>query len=189
MTDPTAAVAATYTYNSFGFLTNSTGNATNWLRYTAREFDSSTGLYYYRARYYDPQVGRFVSEDLARFNGGVNFYSYVANSPVDLSDPLGLCPIDRGQCIQAANQRFINATQGGPSAWQSFKAAQPSIPKTLFAWGAGGLRTWSWSAGGLLWSYTVGVVWNGGAQIADYGKTWAAANAAYEQDIAKCNSL
>jgi RHS repeat-associated protein len=92
LTDPTGAVAATYTYDSFGFLTNSTGSATNWLRYTARQFDSDTALYYNRARYYDPQTGRFVSEDPIRFAAGTNFYSYVSNNPVGYRDPSGLCP-------------------------------------------------------------------------------------------------
>jgi len=59
--------------------------------YTGREGDPETGLYYYRARYYDPKVGRFISEDPIRFAGGVNFYSYVTNNPVALADPLGLC--------------------------------------------------------------------------------------------------
>lgn len=45
---------------------------------------------YYRARYYDPQVGRFLSEDPITFRGGSNFYRYVNNSPVDRRDPLGL---------------------------------------------------------------------------------------------------
>ena len=63
LTDRTGAVAATYTYDSFGFMRESTGSATNWFRYTARQFDSATALYYYRARYYDPMTGRFLSED------------------------------------------------------------------------------------------------------------------------------
>ena len=45
---------------------------------------------YYRARYYDPAAGRFLREDPARFAGGQNFYSYVANKPVNRKDPLGL---------------------------------------------------------------------------------------------------
>jgi RHS repeat-associated protein len=93
LTDPTGSVAATYTYDSFGFLTNSTGSATNWFRYTARQFDSDTALYYYRARYYDPTTGRFLSEDPARFSAGVDFYTYVGNSPPNFSDPSGLCPV------------------------------------------------------------------------------------------------
>ncbi len=100
LTDPTGAVAATYTYDSFGFLTNSTGSATNWFRYTAREFDSDTALYYYRARYYDPTVGRFISEDPIRFTGGRNFYVYVGNDSSSRTDPFGLCP--KVDCSQPA---------------------------------------------------------------------------------------
>jgi RHS repeat-associated protein len=63
----------------------------NPFQYTARESDTETGLYYYRARYYDPQISRFISEDPLRFFGGeVDFYSYVEQNPVNLTDPLGL---------------------------------------------------------------------------------------------------
>jgi RHS repeat-associated protein len=97
LTDPTGAVEATYTYDSFGFLTNSTGSATNWFRYTGRQFDSNTALYYYRARYYDPVAGRFLSEDPARFSAGVNFYAYVQNNPLDFTDPFVLCGAGKNQ--------------------------------------------------------------------------------------------
>lgn len=49
--------------------------------------DSAT---YYRARYYDPNVGRFISEDPLRFTAGTNFYNYVDNDPIDGIDPMGL---------------------------------------------------------------------------------------------------
>src|SRR5467141_256452 len=67
LSNAAGSIANTYTYDSFGKLTNSTGSLTNPFRYTARESDTETGLYYYRARYYDPQVGRFATEDPARF--------------------------------------------------------------------------------------------------------------------------
>ena len=47
---------------------------------------------YYRARYYDPQAGRFLSEDPIEFGGGKNFYRYGFNNPVNFSDPSGLDP-------------------------------------------------------------------------------------------------
>src|SRR3974390_244634 len=47
---------------------------------------------YYRARYYDPTAGRFISEDPITFTGGINFYRYVRNNPVNLVDPFGLNP-------------------------------------------------------------------------------------------------
>ena len=54
------ALANTYTYDSFGNLTTSTGTITNPFGYTAREFDPETGLYFYRARYLDSSTGRFM---------------------------------------------------------------------------------------------------------------------------------
>jgi RHS repeat-associated protein len=83
------ALANTYTYDSFGKLTNSSGTLTNPFQYTGRELDSETGLYYYRARYYDSSSGRFLSEDRLRFQGGANFYRYVQNSPLVWIDPSG----------------------------------------------------------------------------------------------------
>ena len=79
-------------YESFGNLTFSEGTPadSNSFRYTGREFDSETGLYYYRARYYDPEVGRFLSEDPIGFDGGINFYSYVGNNPINFFNPFGL---------------------------------------------------------------------------------------------------
>jgi len=94
-----AALAQTYTFDSFGKLTGSTGSLTNPFRYTAREFDSETNLYYYRARYYDPQVGRFLSEDSVKFAQGVNFYRYTENNPIGFSDPLGHGPWNCIKCL------------------------------------------------------------------------------------------
>jgi RHS repeat-associated protein len=55
-----AALVNTYTYDSFGVPRASTGVNTNPFQYTGRDFDSETGLRYYRARYYDPAIGRFT---------------------------------------------------------------------------------------------------------------------------------
>lgn len=89
LSNAAGALAQTYTFDSFGNTTNSSGSLTNFFRYTAREFDTETNLYYYRARYYDPTSGRFVSEDPIRFRGGANFYAYVHNRPTILWDPSG----------------------------------------------------------------------------------------------------
>src|SRR5215471_21318687 len=51
-----------------------------------------TSLYYYRARYYDSRAGRFISEDPANFNGGINFYTYVGGNALRYRDPFGLSP-------------------------------------------------------------------------------------------------
>lgn len=85
----TGALANTYTYDSFGKATASTGTVTNPLQFSGREFDQQTGLYFNRARYYDPNAGRFISEDPIAFEGGINFYEYAYNSPTNLRDPSG----------------------------------------------------------------------------------------------------
>jgi RHS repeat-associated protein len=83
--------ANTYSYDSFGNVTASSGTLPNYFEYTGRDFDPETSLYYYRARYYDPTVGRFLSED--PWNQGPNLYVYVQNDPTNLIDPLGLYSI------------------------------------------------------------------------------------------------
>ena len=85
-------IIQTYTYDSFGNTTNSSGTSANPFRFTAREFDVETNLYYYRARSFDPSAGRFTSEDPVGFSGGINFYVYAWDSPTNLTDPTGLCP-------------------------------------------------------------------------------------------------
>ena len=93
LSSASGSLVQTYTYDSFGKLTGSTGTVSNPSQYTAREFDSETGLQFSRHRYYDSGVGRFTSEDLIRFGAeGPNLYWYVRNSPTNLVDPLGLFP-------------------------------------------------------------------------------------------------
>jgi len=70
---------------------------------------SETSLYYYRARYYDPNAGRFISEDPVRFNAGFNFYPYVGSSPLNLSDPSGLCPQDDKVPCYPNVKKFVNS--------------------------------------------------------------------------------
>jgi len=90
LSNSTGALANTYTYDSFGKLSSPTGTLTNPFQYTGRDFDTETGLFYYRARYYDPVAGRFISEDPIGSGGGINAYAYVGNDPTILVDPFGL---------------------------------------------------------------------------------------------------
>ena len=92
LSSSTGSIANTYTYDSFGNVTNFTGTLSNPFHYTGREFDSETGAYFYRARYYDSTIGRFISEDPIQFKGGIDFYAYVVNNPLNLTDANGLAP-------------------------------------------------------------------------------------------------
>jgi RHS repeat-associated protein len=76
LTDDTGVLRTTYTYDPFGNVTVSGEASDNPFQYTGRENDG-TGLYYYRARYYSPELQRFISEDPIGLEGGdVNFYLY-----------------------------------------------------------------------------------------------------------------
>jgi RHS repeat-associated protein len=89
LADAAGIVGRTNVYDSFGNLTTSTGAPSGPFQYAARDFDVETGLHYYRARYYDSQVGRFISEDPFQFYAGWNFYTYVFNNPGIYTDPTG----------------------------------------------------------------------------------------------------
>jgi RHS repeat-associated protein len=58
-------------------------------RYTGRRFDRETGLYYYRARYYSPNLGRFLQTDSVGYKDDLNLYAYVGSDPLDKTDPTG----------------------------------------------------------------------------------------------------
>ncbi|HKR61293.1 MAG TPA: RHS repeat-associated core domain-containing protein [Pyrinomonadaceae bacterium] len=87
LTDAGGNVTATLIYDSYGTVISS--SASTRYTYTGRENDSDTGLMYYRARWYGPQHGRFLSEDLIGLEGGLNLYGYVGNNPLNFKDPFG----------------------------------------------------------------------------------------------------
>lgn len=96
VTDDSGAVIERVEYDSFGVpvfidgVSGSTSSASavagNPYAYNGREWDPDTGLYYYRARYYDPTIGRFIQEDSQI---ATNQYIYTRNNPVNLMDPTG----------------------------------------------------------------------------------------------------
>jgi len=92
VTDSAGTLQTQYTYEPFGNTTISGSATTNSFAYTGRELEA-TGLQFNRARYYNPSLQRFISEDPLGFGAGINFYSYVGNRPVDRVDPSGLLDV------------------------------------------------------------------------------------------------
>ncbi len=107
LTDNTETVVNTYEYDAFGNVVSSTVSIANPYGYTGRKLDNESGLMYYRVRYYDPGIGRFISADPIAFAGGINFYVYVRNNPVNFVDPLGLVSCD-GKWRQVGWDRIFN---------------------------------------------------------------------------------
>ncbi|MEK6538360.1 MAG: RHS repeat-associated core domain-containing protein, partial [Nitrospirota bacterium] len=95
ITDSYGRVVQRYEYNSFGEITYiQDPNFIQPYTYTGREYDTESGLYYYRARYYDAKVGRFLQQDpfrgFLRYPQTQNPYPYVWQNPVNWVDPFGL---------------------------------------------------------------------------------------------------
>ena len=100
LTDNTGTAVETYTYDAFGAATvhdpttldtRPSSHFANRFLFTGREWLAALNFYDYRNRAYSAELGRFIQTDPIRFTAGdVNFYRYVANNPVNLTDPLGL---------------------------------------------------------------------------------------------------
>jgi RHS repeat-associated protein len=87
-TDAAGAPTLTREYDPWG--NPLAGSSTSGFAFTGREWDAEVQLAYYRARHYDPKLGRFLSEDDMGFLAGPNFYAYVLGNPTTLTDPMGL---------------------------------------------------------------------------------------------------
>jgi RHS repeat-associated protein len=95
-----------YNYDVFGY-PNAVSSVGNRFMFTGREYDNEAvmGLYYYRARYYKPSLGRFLQPDPVGYYDSMNLYQYCLNNPVKWRDPFGLYKWDTGD--------FLGATGGG----------------------------------------------------------------------------
>ena len=120
ITDAAGTVIDHVDFDSFGNLTaESHPPYGDRYKFTGREFDADTGLYYYRARYYDPQLGRFLSLDPREFDAGDgNLYRYVGNAPLTNTDPRGQAAVPEYQqttsavTLQLIRQKFTCIAEG-----------------------------------------------------------------------------
>jgi RHS repeat-associated protein len=90
LVDSSGTIKTTYSYDPFGNTTTAGAASSNPAQYTGRE-NEGNGLYFYRARYYSPLLGRFINEDPLGFQGGnVDLYGYAFDNPLNWIDPSGL---------------------------------------------------------------------------------------------------
>ena len=131
LTDDTQTAQTIYGYSPYGEQTQVGENNNNTLQYTGRENDN-TGLYYYRARYYDPTLKRFIASDPIGLAGGLNTYAYANLNPLRFTDPTGLDPtviiIETGQIGQPGKNDASVIVLGGANGLISPAYPGSSLP-------------------------------------------------------------
>ena len=98
LSDNTGEIIETIEYQAYGkpVLKDASGTVIamsaigNIYSYTSREYDYETGMFFYRARFYSAEKGRFLQQDPVGFNGGINQYIYALDTPLNWGDPFGL---------------------------------------------------------------------------------------------------
>jgi RHS repeat-associated protein len=94
LTNSSGNTVEVYEYDVYGKVGASDASHPNRFMFTGREFDKETGLYYYRARYYKPEIGRFLQADQVGYTAEMNLYRYCRNNPWNMGDPFGRDPCD-----------------------------------------------------------------------------------------------
>jgi len=150
LTNPAGAVTDKYDYDAFGTLINSTGTTPNNYRYRGEQYDSDLGLYYLRARYYNPLTGRFLSRDPEDGKPidpkTLHKYLYASGDPLNRVDPSGRDDegdyfnanwrIDRA--ITAAAEKYTEQVdkllfcEGITTLWQLYNPKASSLDVLLF---------------------------------------------------------
>ena len=140
-----------FTYDVYGVSPSNMGGVP--FRYVGMYYDAETGLYYDRARYYSPALGRFIQDDALLYKDDLDLYTYVGNDPTDRTDPSGKCPECIGALIggglelglqlatpqgRAAYAKAISAISHGDLKG-AIKAAGADVAKVALSAGAGAL--------------------------------------------------
>jgi len=99
--------------------------------FTGRRFDYETGLYYYRARYYNPYIGRFLQTDPIGYSAGMNLYAYCRNNPLVLTDPSGCDPFDSNDANDANDSGYVDPLKqfsAGEYTWWEYTDGTDAVP-------------------------------------------------------------
>jgi RHS repeat-associated protein len=123
LANSSGALTDQYTYDAFGNLKTQTGSTINPYQFASQQFDPLSSLYDMSARYYDPSVGRFLSQDTAALNMQnpleLNRYSYTANNPVNYTDPSGHQILAEYGVKTANSQQNVTTISGGVAGFAS----------------------------------------------------------------------
>jgi RHS repeat-associated protein len=118
LANSSGSIVESYVYDAYGNVTIRNGSGTvipvsaygNRFLFQGREYDYTTQLYHFRARWYDPETGRWLSNDPIGISGGLNLYAFCSNDPVNFVDPTGLWWWDQG---------LVEWGAGGMGCWRN----------------------------------------------------------------------
>ena len=127
---------ARMSYDEYGNLSSSSTTTGEPYRFTGRQYDAETGLYYYRTRYYSPTIGRFLSFDSIGQKDDVNLYAYGYDDPLNKTDPSGqgdsVCGSVQGSTsscdFSADNPNSATTSAQGTAARTNQSGAGAAVP-------------------------------------------------------------
>ncbi|QID19401.1 RHS repeat protein [Nitrogeniibacter mangrovi] len=140
--DASGSNTATYSYGPFGEPNTTTGTR---FRYTGQQYLSGLNLYYYKARFYSPAIGRFLQTDPIGYRDDLNIYAYVGNSPIGMNDPTGLAANPVATFIRQS-AKYLGVKAAGASlraAKQRAVAAAWKMERQLVDKTGKGTRSWT----------------------------------------------
>jgi len=134
------SIGVPHTWDAWGKNTSTTWDAMDALGWKGLQPETGTGLIYMRARWYDPALGRFISEDPAGLAGGINPYVFAGDDPINQSDPSGACPVDAVFEALISGRLDLSSSftctdlppvviDGGK--WTPFGGAEPTDPPSI----------------------------------------------------------
>ena len=121
--------------------------APNRFGYTGQQYIAGLGLYYYKARWYSPTMGRFLETDPIGYGDGVNWYAYVGNGPVNFTDPTGEIVFNLGAAGIGAG---IGAVAGGVTAYLQGGSIGDIATATAIGAAGGAVAGFTFGAAGTL---------------------------------------
>ncbi|MBZ0165421.1 MAG: hypothetical protein K8I00_01350 [Candidatus Omnitrophica bacterium] len=126
ITNSSGTIVESYDYDPYGQttiydssltdITSSGSGVGNPYMFTGRRYDEESGIYYYRRRSYDPEIGRFLQRDPLGYHDSMNLFEYVVSNPINYVDPFGLLFFGDGGEGQRPNTMWAPRGGGGPTS-------------------------------------------------------------------------